>query len=60
MLSDCGRHTWIRGRVVLVADFGSNLGFDLLVGKPAPASAEPGCVRELRDVGQRSGLGGAP
>ena len=45
--------------MVLVADFGSNLGFDLLVGKPAPASAEPGCVQELRDVGQRSGLGGA-
>ena len=45
--------------MVLFADFGSNLGFDLLVGKPAPASAEPGCVRELRDVGQRSGLGGA-
>ena len=45
--------------MVLVADFGSNLGFDLLVGKPAPASAEPGCVQELTDVGQRSGLGGA-
>ena len=45
--------------MVLVADFGNKLGFGVLVGRPAIASAEPGCGQGLTDIGQRSGLGGA-
>ena len=54
-----GLHTLIRGKVVLFADFGSKLEFDVLVGKPAISTAEPGCEQGLTDAGQRSGLGGA-
>ena len=40
--------------MVLVADFGSKLGIDVLVGWQVISSTELGCGQGLTDVGQRS------
>ena len=60
MRDDGGLYTLIPGRAVLIAGFGYKPAPVELAGRPATASAEPGCEQGLTAPEQRKGVGGAP